>query len=164
MSDWTDAVSVGLGEVRVANDGTRLTVRGIGSCVAVIVHDPERGIGGIAHVVLPSHTLSANQARAGKFADTAVPLLVREMRALGGQRERLAARLVGGASMFKALASPTAVPMGERNILACRTALRAAGIPVTAEAVGGERGRSILFKVADGELIVRMLGEPERRV
>jgi chemotaxis protein CheD len=48
--------------------------------------------------------------------------------------------------------------MGERNIVAVRSALRAAGIPITAEAVGGERGRSVRFFANDGRVEVRSVG------
>jgi len=60
--------------------------------------------------------------------------------------------------MFAALMSPGSVQMGERNIVASREALRQAGIPVTAEAVGGQAGRTIRFTVADGRAEIRSVG------
>ena len=158
MKEWIDATAVGLGEFAVATDSGRITVRGLGSCVAVILHDATTNTGGVAHVVLPSHTLAREQVHPAKFADTAVPLLVRELEQLGARPDNLAAKLVGGARMFASLIAAGTVHMGERNVVACRTALRAAGLPLVAEDVGGEQSRSLLYDVADGTITVRTLG------
>jgi len=48
--------------------------------------------------------------------------------------------------------------MGERNVAAARAVLRHAGIPVAAEAVGGDAGRSVRFYVADGRVEIRSVG------
>ena len=48
--------------------------------------------------------------------------------------------------------------MGERNLLASRSALRAAAIPIIRESVGGERGRSVRFHVKDGRVEIRSVG------
>ena len=45
--------------------------------------------------------------------------------------------------------------MGERNVMACRNALKAVGIPVIGQDVGGDFGRSVFFSVADGVMRVR---------
>ena len=158
MKAWLEADPVGMGEYGIAAATGHLAVRGLGSCIAVVLHDPVAVLGGIAHVMLPSHTLARDQARPAKFADTAVPLLVEELLRLGAQEERLVGRLVGGARMFDSKDMGGAIHMGERNVLACRSALEKAGVPLAAEDVGGERGRSILFDVEKGTIAVRMLG------
>lgn len=163
MKDWLDAHLVGMGEFGVAAHG-RLAVRGLGSCVAVIVHDASTHVGGIAHVMLPSHTLARNQERPAKFADTAVPLLVGEMERAGAHRHNLRVRLVGGAKMFDTLGPDGTMHMGERNLVACRAAVAHAGLVVAGEEVGGQRGRSILFDVLRGTVTVRTLGGGERHV
>lgn len=73
----------------------------------------------------------------------------------------MVARLAGGANMFQRLTSSDSVPIGERNVLALRTALRAAGIPIVGEAIGGEVGRSVWFDVATGTARVRSVGQEE---
>ncbi len=158
MKTWLDADLVGMGEYGIAAVTGRLAVRGLGSCIAVVLHDPVAVIGGIAHVMLPSHTLARDQERPAKFADTGIPLLVEELVRLGAQQERIVARLIGGARMFETAGMGGAVHMGERNVLACRTALEKAGVALGAEDVGGGRGRSILYDVENGTVAVRMLG------
>jgi chemotaxis protein CheD len=48
--------------------------------------------------------------------------------------------------------------MGERNVVASRDALRAAGIPVIREAVGGSVGRTVRFDIASGVVDIRSVG------
>jgi chemotaxis protein CheD len=153
---------VGLGQFVVLQGSGTAASYGLGSCVAVLMHDADAKVGGLAHVVLPSAQLSRERNNPARFAETAVPVLVSEMLRAGAVRGRLRARLVGGASMFAALTPAGSVQMGQRNLNACRTALQKAGVPVVTEAVGGEIGRSLWFDVATGTVTVRSVGrEPE---
>ena len=138
-------------------DGVIVTL-GLGSCVAIMLHDPQMKAGAMAHVLLPSRSLAHDTSNLAKFPESAVPLLVERLKALGADPRRLVAKLAGGASMFSQLMTPGTIQMGERNIVASRNALRAASIPIVKEAVGGERGRSIRFHVKDGRVEIRSVG------
>jgi chemotaxis protein CheD len=138
-------------------DGVIVTL-GLGSCVAIMLHDPQMKAGAMAHVLLPSRSLAHDTSNLAKFPESAVPLLVERLKALGAEPRRLVAKLAGGASMFSQLMTPGTIQMGERNIVASRNALRAASIPIVKEAVGGERGRSIRFHVKDGRVEIRSVG------
>lgn len=131
---------------------------GLGSCVAIMLHDAEAGIGAMAHVLLPSHSLARDQSNPAKFPETAVPFLIQKMLAAGAGRHRLVAKLAGGASMFAQLMTPGTVQMGERNIGASRAALHHAAIPIIGEAVGGDRGRSVRFWPQNGRCETRIVG------
>lgn len=150
--------------VRVADfaadrgDDAVLVTLGLGSCVAIMLHDPATNAGALAHVLLPSLRLARDITNRAKFPETAVPMLVEQLTRLGADPRRLVAKLAGGASMFGALVSPGTIQMGERNVLACRSALRAAAIPILRESVGGERGRSIRFHLKDGRVEIRSVG------
>ena len=138
-------------------DGVLVTL-GLGSCVAIMLHDAEARAGAMAHVLLPSKSLARDQHNPAKFPETAVPLLVERLKAMGADPKQLVAKLAGGASMFGQLVTPGTIQMGERNLLASRSALRAAAIPIVRESVGGERGRSIRFHVKDGRVEIRSVG------
>ncbi len=138
-------------------DGVLVTL-GLGSCVAIMLHDPQTKTGAMAHVLLPSTSLVRDLTNRAKFPETAVPLLIERLKALGADPRRLVAKLAGGARMFSQLVTPGTIQMGERNVLASRTALRAAAIPVIREAVGGDRGRSVRFYVKDGRVEIRSVG------
>ena len=138
-------------------DGVLVTL-GLGSCVAIMLHDPQTRAGAMAHVLLPSKSLARDSTNRAKFPETAVPLLIERLKELGADPRRLVAKLAGGASMFGQLVTPGTIQMGERNLLASRSALRAAAIPIVRESVGGERGRSIRFHVKDGRVEIRSVG------
>lgn len=138
-------------------DGVLITL-GLGSCVAIMLHDAGAQAGAMAHVLLPSTSLARDISNHAKFPDTAVPLLVDRLKRLGADPRRLVAKLAGGASMFSQLVTPGTIQMGERNVLAARRVLRAAGIPIARESVGGERGRSLRFYVGDGRVEIRSVG------
>ena len=131
---------------------------GLGSCVAIMLHDARAGAGAMAHILLPSKSLARDGLNPAKFPETAVPLLVERLVALGAESRRLVAKLAGGASMFAQLMTPGSVQMGERNVVAARDVLRRAGIPLAGEAVGGGAGRSVRFHVADGRVEIRSVG------
>ena len=141
-------------------DGVLVTL-GLGSCVAIMLHDPQTKAGAMAHVLLPSISLARDITNRAKFPETAVPLLVERLKALGADPRRLVAKLAGGASMFSQLVTPGTIQMGERNVLAARSALRAAAIPIVGESVGGDRGRSVRFRVKDGRVEIRSVGASE---
>ncbi|HYH79891.1 MAG TPA: chemotaxis protein CheD, partial [Longimicrobium sp.] len=111
----------------VGKPGDLLVTLGLGSCVAILLHDKQARVGGLAHVLLPEPALSRDQGNASKFATTAVPALVQEMARMGARPGRLKARLVGGAAMFQTLMVPGSLNMGARNINASRQALEEAG-------------------------------------
>jgi chemotaxis protein CheD len=145
----------------VARGDVVIVTVGLGSCVAISVYDPVARVGGLAHVLLPSETMSRDRSNRAKFPTTAVPLLLEEMAKLGAAGP-FAAKLVGGASMFGPMLPAGAINMGYRNIDASRRALIAAGITITGEDVGGGYGRSAFLHVIDGRVISKSLTHSER--
>ena len=147
-----------MAELKVVTPPEKLAIHGLGSCVALALYDPEAKIAGLAHAMLPSGIgagTTGNSVQAGKFCDLAVPALILQMEALGAQRSRIFARIVGGATMFSFPGERNGPPaLGERNLQAARQALNAAGIGIRAEDVGGSQGRSLELEPADGSLAV----------
>jgi chemotaxis protein CheD len=147
-------VVVKVAELKVGSGGDVLITVGLGSCVAIVLHDPGARIGGLAHVLLPSPALSRQDGNLAKFPQTAVPRLLELMAKQGASPRRITGRLVGGASMFASLAPPGTIQMGERNLVASRQVLNFHGIPLVGEAVGGDYGRTVKLRVADGKVEV----------
>lgn len=143
----------------VARASGVLSSVGLGSCVALIMHDPASQVGALAHILLPSETMSRDRSRPAKFASTAPAFLIDEMRRHGATGVAVA-RIVGGASMFGSLLS-NGINMGERNVMAVRHALEMAGIALIAEDVGGDYGRSVSFDVATGRVSVTSMRHGE---
>jgi chemotaxis protein CheD len=145
---------VHVAEYKVGGAGDVLVTIGLGSCVAIALHDSDARVGGLAHILLPSPALSRRDPAPGKFPQTAVPLLLQEMTGRGARPQRVTARLVGGASMFASLQPAGTIQMGERNLVAVRAALAHHAIPLVGSAVGGDFGRTVRFFVEDGRIEV----------
>lgn len=157
-------VIIKVAELRAARGDSRLVTVGLGSCVAIVLHDAAAAVGGMAHVLLPSPALSRQSDNPAKFPQTAVPTLIEAMVALGASPRRLTARLAGGASMFANLSPAGAIQMGERNVVASRQVLAQLEVPITAEAVGGDYGRTVRFDVASGRVLVSSLRAGEHAI
>ena len=154
-----ELVMVGLGELRWAKAPTAvLMALGLGSCVAVALHDPVTGIGGMAHVVLPGAG-ATSQASPAKFAEAAVPALIERVVAHGADRGRLVCKLAGGAQVLTTGALRDSFRIGERNTEAVLASLRKAGIRPTAMDCGGSTGRSFRLSPRDGRVAVKRVGQ-----
>ncbi len=150
-------IFVPMGDRRVLKDEGTLSISGLGSCVAIVLYDAVCRVGGLAHVLLPEPSYSKRE-RLWLFATTAIPALVKEMEEAGADSSHLTARLVGGASMFQDLLPPDRPNIGQRNIAAARATLAEANIPVIAEEVGGDVGRSLEFDLGNGAIRIRSQG------
>jgi len=147
---------VRMGELAASKTaGDMLVTLGLGSCIGLVLLDRRMGVAGLAHVVLPEsggHT-EVNQF---KFADHAVPELIKRVCALGARRPMLEAVMVGGASMFAAIGG--SMEVGARNEAAVKAQLAAARIRVHASATGGSRGRTVRVDPKTGIVLVREAG------
>ena len=145
----------------VARGSGRLVTIGLGSCVAIALHDGRFRVAGLVHVLLPDPSVAREKGNPARFASTAVPMLVTEMRAMGARGE-LTARIAGGAALFGTMLTTAGGQMGARNVAAAKAALTAAEIPLVGEETGGAAGRSVTVDVNSGSMTVRSVRGGER--
>jgi len=138
---------VGIGEVRVDHGDVMLAAYGIGSCVVIVLYDPEVKIGGLAHVMLPS-----GNNESPRYPKGALSKMLKEMSELGVRHDKIAAKIVGGASIFEVFKRHK---IGRQNVLRTKEELDKLGIPIIAEDVFGNWGRSVFFNLTNGEVLVR---------
>jgi chemotaxis protein CheD len=150
----SDEIIVKVADLRAGIGNDVLVTIGLGSCVAILLHDAAARVGGLAHVLLPSPALSRKDTNPAKFPQTAVPRLLELMVKEGASARRVTARLAGGASMFAGLGAAGTIQMGERNLVASRQALHQQGIALLGEATGGDYGRTVRLWVTDGRVEV----------
>ncbi|WP_214770686.1 MULTISPECIES: chemotaxis protein CheD [unclassified Exiguobacterium] len=149
-----EIVRIGIAEYAICKRPVILRTAGLGSCVGVVIYDQERGLSSMAHVMLPDSAISRNrELEVGKFADTAILEVARELRASGAIRLR--AKIAGGAQMFQFKYEHESMRIGERNIAAVKAMLQQVKIPLVAEDVGGTNGRTIEFHSQSGRLVIR---------
>ena len=175
-------IEVHMGDVAVLKGSQHLVTSGVGSCLVITLYDPKLQIGSLAHTMVPSSTkadtgyeqrasahLSFEAATIGqtcmvaervstktvetKYVDVAIDKMLKGLEAKGSQRQDLEAKLIGGANMFPSLMSDD---VGRDNILSAREKLRAEGIRIVGECVGGSQGRSVEFSPTTGVVTVKV--------
>jgi len=152
----SDIITVGVAQIRYSSSPSVLRTI-LGSCVGICIYDRVKKIGGMAHVLLP--TSQKSNINPEKYADTSIPLLVRELLKEGARKENLSAKITGGASMFKFGSNIALGQIGDRNIEQTKVELQKLGIPIVVEDVGGSLGRVIDFYLTDGHLKVKAGGQ-----
>jgi len=154
-------IPVGLGEFQISdNPNEILTIYGLGSCVGVGVFDPEAGIAGLLHAVLPE---SGNgECRSAKYVDSGIKSLFSALEEAGAEEKRVKVCLVGGANLLTAAGHEGSFNIGDRNIESAQNQIAARDLSICGEDVGGSIGRTMRLYVADGRITVRSMGKPER--
>lgn len=157
-----------MGELRVVSRPEVMITLGLGSCIGLVLYDTDAGIAGMSHIMLPRPPQNKPDAanKPGKFAETAAPYLLESLINAGARRNRIRAKLAGGAKMFNLSSSSKTsfLAVGEQNITATLSILKKLSIAIAAQDLGGSRGRSIRFDTATWMLEVKTLGQGVREI
>jgi chemotaxis protein CheD len=150
-----DAVKILPGEYYATTDNTMI-VTVLGSCVSVCLRDPKLKIGGMNHFLLPNDYSShispiSESARYGVFA---MEILISQIVKLGGNRNRLEAKVFGGGNVLKGVVTN---PIGEKNAEFVIDYLNTERIPIVAKDLLGIYPRKVYFFPNSGEVKVRKL-------
>ena len=145
---------ISIAEARIGQAPTVLKAYGLGSCVAVGLYDPETRLGGMGHMLLPNRPSSNPLGSESKYVDAGICQIVDELVRAGANRKTLVAKITGGANMFETSYQTLINSVGARNAKSARLTLTAMNIPITGEDVGGNRGRTVEFDLATGEMLV----------
>lgn len=155
---------VGISEYKLATGPATLVTYGLGSCLGITLYDPELKLGGLAHTLLPKPRAGMDMSRMSKFVDASIRMMADELVKNGALFERLEAKIFGGANMFEALQEWAGESIGQRNIGCARETLSELSIPVMAEDVGGNFGRTLVFDLESGKVAVKSVREGLKEV
>jgi chemotaxis protein CheD len=161
-SHWT--VKILPGEYYVTrNDEAVATV--LGSCVSACVRDPDRNLGGMNHFMLPEDaTVGPNNwldpavGLATRYGSYAMESLINDLLKLGASRERLEIKLFGGGRILSGMTD-----VGGRNVEFVRNYMQIEGYLVSAEDLGGQQPRKVVYFPASGRVRMRKLRPVENR-
>lgn len=126
----------------------------LGSCVAVCLHEADRRIGGMNHILLPGVGDREDVTR--RYGVQLMELLINDLMRRGARRDRLVAKLFGGARVL-----PRFADIGAANIAFARRFLAAEEIPLLSESTGGGHARRLRFRPVTGEAKVMLLRAAE---
>ncbi len=149
-------IRVEVAQYRIAQAPEKMMTMALGSCLGIVLFDATTGVGALAHAMHPRRAQVKNNANRAKFVDSVLPIIVDGMVRWGARRERIVAKIFGGARMFESYAGSTGVlQIGDENIAVARVELETMGIPIVAECVGGTSGRTIVLDLSNGSVAVR---------
>lgn len=149
---------IGIADMKLAKVDGMLVTYALGSCIGICLYDPAIKLGALVHIMLPLN-METGRKNPMKYADTGIKETLRQMEAMGARRNRITAKIAGGAKMFESNGSVGNI--GQRNIESVHLNLKKEGIHLLKEDVGGAVARTLLFDVGSGLCCVRSYGRPE---
>ncbi|HHU20769.1 MAG TPA: chemotaxis protein CheD [Bacilli bacterium] len=159
------AIKVGIADLNFVKAPDVIRTSGLGSCVGVVIFDPTIKIAGMAHVMLPdSNSSKKEDFNPYKYADTAIPILVETLLKDGARKFALKAKIAGGAQMFAFSVKNDMLRIGERNVTAVKQMLEDYRIPIIAEDVHGNSGRTIEFSPETSMLHIRTISQGSKEI
>lgn len=156
---------VGISDMKIASSPDTLITYALGSCVGICLLDPVVHVAGLSHIMLPDSRLSPNDRNVAKFADSAIPELLRMMERKGANRARIKAKIAGGAQMFEVQSNPGSPKsntwqIGQRNVASVTEVLRQLRIPIISKDVLENFGRTVSFDPTNGIMYIKALNRP----
>ena len=136
-------VPITQGATYVTDDPEEVVTTVLGSCIAVCLRDPVAGVGGMNHFLLPEGK-GADRLEM-RYGANAMEILINDILHHGGARNRLEAKIFGGASVVAGLSD-----IGAKNAAFIRKYLADEGIPVVGGDVGGDYPRRVQFAPVSG--------------
>ena len=150
---------VGIADMKMAQKGERLITYALGSCIGICLYDPQIKLAAMVHIMLPIN-MEAGRKNTFKYADTGIRETLNQMVAKGAMKERITAKIAGGARMFE-VNGGTLGSIGQRNSESVHQVLRRENIRLLWEDVGGKVARTMEFDSATGNGVIRSYGVPE---
>jgi chemotaxis protein CheD len=131
------------GQYHVSGEPSEVLTTILGSCIAACIRDPVARIGGMNHFLLPGEAGEDGL----RYGVNAMELLVNELLKSGAKRNRLEAKIFGGAQVVKGLSD-----VGSKNIAFAERYFRDEGIPLAGGSTGGFQARRVEFWPATGRM------------
>jgi len=158
IESHTSHVYLKPGEIVVAR--TPLLVSTVlGSCIAVTMYSPARGVGAICHAMLPDNAERDDDLR---YVDTALLHIYRKVVEYGAGAE-LVVKLFGGAQVLQITDSYAGKrTIGDQNVARAEQVLSSLGLTISASDIGGLRGRKLFFCTRNGDVYVRRMRHGSR--
>ena len=155
-------VKVSIGEFCLAATGEQLVIHGLGSCVALLLHDPSAHISALGHFLLPEPPKQRPDAPPGRFATTAIPAMILALEERGAVARCLLAKVVGAAQMFRYERRGEEEGIGARNLQATLASLEELRIRIVGQDTGGSYGRTVIADAGTGRMEIRAVRIEER--
>lgn len=151
--------AIGIGEISCATPPMKIITYGLGSCIGIALYDQKAKIAGLSHVMLPYSYAFTNTSNPLKYADLAIPELLKQMYATGARLGNIYAKIAGGASMFSFNDKNPGLDIGFRNAEAVKSTLKEFNVPILSSDLGGKTGRTMSIEALTGKVFIKIIGQ-----
>ena len=127
-----NTITIFQGEFEVSDDPEICLVTILGSCVATCLYDPQRGIGGVNHFLLPGG--GKGQDNNLRYGVHSMELLINALLRGGAEKRNLCAKVFGGARMLDEFSD-----IGKSNADFAQEFLDTESIPCVSKSLQGNR-------------------------
>lgn len=155
-----DKLTVGIADMKMAQNSGVLITHALGSCIGICLYDPALKLAALIHIMLPLN-MEAGRKNTYKYADSGIKETLNLMAVKGASKTRIVAKITGGAKMFE-VAGGSLGNIGQRNAESVKMVLKREGIRLVAEDVGGTVARTLSFDAATGVGAIRSYGKPDK--
>lgn len=156
-------MKVGIGDMKLGRREGILITYALGSCIGISLYDPMIKLGALVHIMLPERMNQAD-TNVFKYADTGIQETLRKLYAFGAVKQRLVAKIAGGAKMFEMKNGGDLGNIGQRNAQIVRQILAQEGIRLQKEDVGANYARTMSLDLQTGTVLIKTFGRPELRL
>lgn len=125
------------GDVAISADPDVVFGTVLGSCISVCMFDPQAGVGGMNHFLLPG---GEHGDTALRFGANAMERLINGILKAGGRRSSLQCKAFGGATVLASMSD-----VGGENIEFVKDYLATERLTCTSYSLGGNQARRIRF-------------------
>ncbi|RFC37823.1 MAG: chemotaxis protein CheD [Candidatus Nitrotoga sp. SPKER] len=143
----------------------------LGSCVSITMWHPTRLIGGMCHYLLPARENTSANSLDGRYAEEAMQMFAREIRAAKTRPSEYTVKLFGAGNMFPGIKKKNPCDIKGcidsinacmnipcKNMIVARSLVTSHGFVVATEDLGGTGHRQIVFDIHNGNVWVRKSG------
>jgi chemotaxis protein CheD len=135
----------------------------LGSCVSITLWHPGLRIGAMSHFQLPGerpHRQGCAAGKPGLYGADAMRLMMEDLARRDVPLAQCEGKIFGGGAMFPR--TDRVADIGARNGDYARSMLQQHGIPLVSESLFGEGYRQLIFTIANGDVLSRLV-PPEPR-
>ncbi len=143
-----------LGQHQISSRADEMLVTTLGSCVAACIRDPVVAVGGMNHFLLPEvpEGQQSDHQAAARYGSVAMERLINDILQRGGRRQRLEAKVFGGAKVIN-----SSLDVGNKNVEFVLNYLDREGMIVVGKDLGGTFARRVHYFPVTGRAFRRIL-------
>jgi len=138
----------------------------LGSCVAIVLYNAEKNIGGMCHIMLPEKKDFSAELN-GKYATDVIKMFLKEIEKSKTKPSDYTVKIFGGSNMFTAherhikdlsenVVRKSINEIGQKNVNKAKELLALHRFNISGESTLGSKHRKIYFNLWNGEVWMEM--------